>query len=93
MLIDSLILLPVSVFLLWLYLYSGGSDAIGPARLMDRAVALLAPVAAGGVLAGMHLNLDVEGLSRNVVAVSSAYLMLLAVLGLGWLMRWLRWRR
>jgi hypothetical protein len=92
-LIDALILLPVSIFLLWLYLYSGGSDLSGPARLRDRAPALLAPIASVAVLAGLHMSLEVDGLSRNVVAVTSAYLTLLGVLGSGWLMRWLRSRR
>ncbi|NEZ03670.1 hypothetical protein G4Y73_05815 [Wenzhouxiangella sp. XN201] len=93
MFIDALILLPVTLFLLWLYAYSGPSELRGRAWWVDRLPALLALVVSLGVLAWLHITLDVDGLYRNIVAVVSAYLVLLAGLGLAWLMRWRRDRR
>lgn len=93
MLIDALILLPVTLFLLWLYVYSGPRRLTGRRWLADRLPALLALVAAGGVLVGLHLTLEFDGLNRNIIAVVSAYLVLLAGLGLAWLLRWRRHSR
>lgn len=93
MLIDALILLPVTLFLLWLYAYSGPRGLRGAAWAADRWPALVAVVAAGGVLVWLHRTLEVEGLYRNIVAVVAAYLVLLAGLGLAWLLRWRRSRR
>jgi hypothetical protein len=93
MLVDALILLPVSIFLLWLYAYSGPSALRGRAWWVDRLPALLALIVSLAVLAWLHMMLDVEGLYRNIVAVVSAYLVLLAGLGLAWLLRWRRDRR
>jgi hypothetical protein len=93
MLIDALILLPVTVFLLWLYAYSGPRGLRGGAWIADRWPALLALALAIGTLVGLHLTLEVDGLSRNIMAVVTAYLVLLTGLGVAWLLRWLRSRR
>lgn len=93
MLVDILILLPVTVFLLWLYAYSGPIGLRGGAWWADRLPALLALVVSLAVLVWLHATLDVEGLYRNIVAVVSAYLVLLAGLALAWLLRWRRGRR
>ena len=93
MLIDVLILLPVTVFLLWLYAYSGPAGLRGRDWLTDRWPAMVALTLAIGTLLGLHLTLELDGLSRNVIAVVSAYLVLLTGLGLAWLLRWLRSRR
>lgn len=93
MLIDILILLPVTVFLLWLYAYSGPRGLRGSAWLVDRLPAVAAVFLAGGVLVWLHLTLAFDDLNRNIIAVVSAYLVLLAGLGLAWLLRWRRTRR
>lgn len=93
MLIDALILLPVTIFLLWLYAYSGPEDLRGRDWLLDRWPALAALALGTGTLVGLHLTLELDGLSRNIIAVVSAYLVLLTGLGLAWLLRWLRSRR
>lgn len=93
MLIDALILLPVTLFLLWLYAYSGPRELKGRDWLIDRWPALVALALAVGTLAGLHVTLELDGLNRNIMAVVSAYLVLLAGLGFAWLMRWLRSRR
>lgn len=93
MLIDALILLPVTVFLLWLYAYSGPRGLRGGAWLADRLPAAAATVVAAGVLVWLHLTLGYEDLNRNIIAVVSAYLVLLVGLGLAWLLRWRRTRR
>lgn len=93
MLIDALILLPVTLFLLWLYVYSGPRGLTGRRWLADRLPAVLALAASAAVLASLHLNLEFDDLNRNIIAVVSAYLVLLAGLGLAWLLRWRRNRR
>lgn len=93
MLIDALILLSVTVFLLWLYAYSGPRGLTGKHWLADRLPAILALVVATAVLVGLHLTLQFDDLNRNIIAVVSAYLVLLAGLGVAWLLRWRRLRR
>jgi hypothetical protein len=93
MLIDFLLLLPVTAFLLWLYAYSGPRGLRGRAWLADRWPAVLALFASLAVLVGVHATVDLEGLSLNVIAVVSAYLVLLLGLGLAWFLRWFRTRR
>jgi len=90
MLIDFLLLLPVTLFLLWLYAYSGPSLLRGRDWFADRVPALLAPLASLLVLIGVHVNAAFEGLTLNVVAVVSTYLVLLLGLALAWLLRWMR---
>lgn len=90
MLIDALILLPVTLFLLWLYVYSGPRGLRGGAWVADRLPAMLGLLVAAAVLVWLHLTLEFEDLNRNIIAVVSAYLVLLAGLGLAWLLRWKR---
>lgn len=93
MLIDALILLPVTLFLLWLYAYSGPRGLSRRGWLIDRLPAWLSLIAAGGVLVCLHSTLQFDDLNRNIIAVVSTYLILLAGLGLAWLLRWRRSRR
>lgn len=93
MLIDALILLPVTLFLLWLYAYSGPRGLTGRRWLVDRLPALLVLVMAGAVLVGLHQTLEFDDLNRNIIAVVSTYLVLLVGLGFAWLLRWRRSRR
>lgn len=92
MLIDALILLPVTVFLLWLYAYSGPRGLSGRRWWVDRLPAAVSLVASVVVLVWLHLTLEYEDLNRNIMAVVSAYLVLLSGLGCGWLLRWRRAR-
>jgi len=89
LLIDNLILLPVWLFLLWLYWYSTPADWSRRQWVIDWLIAATAVVGSLAILAWLHFNLgpEVEGLSRNIIAVVSAYLFLIAILGLGWIRR------
>lgn len=92
MLIDALILLPVTLFLLWLYAYSGPRGLAGRRWWADRLPAVAALVASAAALIWLHLVLEYDDLNRNIIAVVTAYLVLLTGLGLAWLLRWLRSR-
>ena len=89
MIFDLLILLPVMIFLLWLYWYSTPAEQGAGARFVDRLPALLATLGALAALPIQHAELGphVVGLARNVIAVATAYLLMLAFLGLGWGLR------
>ncbi len=87
MIFDFLILLPVTVFLLWLFWYSAPTGQSARARLADFVVGLLAFGGALFVLAWLHATLSIEGMDKNILAVASSYLTLLAVLGVGWGLR------
>lgn len=89
-LVDLLITAPVVVFLLWLYAYSTPAERSAGVRTMDRVLMVLTPVVAAGLIAGIHAALDLDGMGRNVIAVATAYLAALALLGLGWGVRFLR---
>lgn len=95
LLIDNLILAPVWIFLLWLYWYSTPPDWPGFQLLMDWLIAAVAVIGSLLILAWLHHSLDpsIEGLSRNVIAVVSAYLYLVFVLGAGWVRRFWRQKR
>lgn len=90
MIIDLFLLLPVGLFLLWLYVYSAPQDRSRAAVRVDRAVVPIAVLATAATLGGLHAGLDVEGLGRSVIALASAYLVLIAVLGTGWIIRAIR---
>lgn len=92
MLIDALILLPVTVFLLWLYVYSGPRGLSGRRWWADRLPAFVSFAGSAVVLVWLHLTLEYEDLNRNIMAVVGAYLVLLTGLGCGWLLRWRRSR-
>lgn len=89
LLIDNLILAPVWLFLLWLYWYSTPTDWSRRQLLIDWNIAALGVVGCLAILAWLHHSLDpdIQGLSRNVIAVVSAYLYFIAVLGAGWIRR------
>lgn len=89
-LVDLLISAPVVVFLLWLYARTAPDGRNGSVRWLDRALMLLTPITAIGLIVGIHAVLDLEGMGRNVIAVATAYLAVLALLGLGWTVRFLR---
>lgn len=93
MLIDALILLPVTLFLLWLYIYSGPRGLTGRRWWADRLPAAVSLMASAAALIGLHSVLEYEDLNRNIIAVVAAYLALLTGLGLAWLLRWMRARR
>jgi quinol-cytochrome oxidoreductase complex cytochrome b subunit len=96
LLIDNLIMAPVWLFLLWLYWYSTPTQWPRLALFVDWAIAAIAVLGSLLILAWLHHSLDpsVEGLSRNVIAVVSAYLYLIFVLGAGWIRRFAvqRWQ-
>ncbi len=87
-LVDLLISAPVVVFLLWLYARSASGSLTG----LDRLLLVLTPVALVAIIIGFHRTLEVEGMGLNVIAVATAYLVVLALLGLGWTVRFLRQR-
>ena len=89
-LVDLLITAPVVVFLLWLYAYSAPTERSAGVRVLDRVLMVLTPVVAAGLIVGIHAWLDLDGMGRNVIAVATAYLVALALLGLGWGLRLLR---
>ena len=92
MIYDFFILTPVLAFLLWLFWYSAPAERCKRQGVID---SVIAAIGLGGsllVLYAVHAGLDasVEGLNRNVIAVASSYLFLVAVLGVGWIRRF--WR-
>src|SRR5690625_7867211 len=93
MFVDALILLPVTVFLLWLYAYCGPRKLRGRAWLADRWPAFAAIAASIVTLFGLHLAMDgVYSIHRSAWAVSAAYMGLVIVLGYGWMLSALRRR-
>ena len=68
-----------------------GIDAAASGSLtgLDRLLLVLTPIAAIAIILGFHRTLDVEGMGLNVIAVATAYLAVLALLGLGWTFRYM----
>jgi hypothetical protein len=95
LLIDNFILMPVWLFLLWLYWYSTPVGWPRRQLVVDWVIAAAAVTGSLAILAWLHHNLDpsVEGLSRNVIAVVSAYLYLIFAFGAGWVRRFWRLRK
>ncbi len=91
-LVDLLISAPVVAFLLWLYAWSTPAERSTSVLWLDRALMALTPIALVAIIIGFHHLLDVEGMGLNVIAVATAYLTVLALLGLGWMVRALRQR-
>ena len=91
-LVDLLISAPVVAFLLWLYARSAPAGRRPGMRAFDRTLLLGTPLVAIVIIVGFHRWLDVEGMGLNVIAVATAYLAVLAVLGAGWAVRSLRRR-
>lgn len=88
--IDGLIMTPVTVFLLWLYAYSAPSDRSPADRARDGLIMLVSVLAGVSVLTLLHRGLDIDGMGRSLVSVACAYLAFLMILGLGWLVRFVR---
>ncbi len=92
-LIDSLIFVPLSLFMVWLFWFSTPADWPRNQRLIDWVIAGIAFVGAQLILFGVHNALSAwEGPDRSIMALAGAYLFLLATFGLGWLRRFRRQR-
>lgn len=90
-LIDSLIFIPLSLFMVWLFWFSTPAGWAKAQRLIDWLVAAVAVLGAQLILFWLHSLLSAwEGPDRSIMALASAYLFLVAVFGLGW---WRRFRR
>lgn len=89
-LVDLLISAPVVAFLLWLYARSAPAERGAGILWLDRMLMLLTPIAAVSIIVGIHATMELEGMGRNVIAVATAYLAVLALLGLGWTVRFLQ---
>ena len=86
---DLFIMAPVAAFLVWLYRYSAPADRSRTQRRVDLLIVVLALLGAVALLVYLHGSLDAsfQGLARNIVAVVSAYLFMIAVFGFGWGLR------
>ncbi|NKI34021.1 hypothetical protein HFP89_02425 [Wenzhouxiangella sp. XN79A] len=91
-LVDLLISAPVVAFLIWLYARSAPSGRSAGMRALDRTLMVLTPLALVAIIVGIHATMDLDGMGRNVIAVATAYLAVLALLGSGWVVRFLRAR-
>lgn len=91
--IDLFVSAPVTLFLVWLYRYSTPSTRPGWLRVLDAAVLMSAPLALVAIIAGGHAWIDYPGTGLNVMLVAAAYVVVLALLGLGWALRFARGRR
>jgi len=88
--VDLLISTPVTLFVLWLYWYSAPPRRPRGLRALDVCLMALAPVVVAAIICGGHAWIDYPGMGLNVMLVASAYIALLTVLAIGWLLRaWL----
>lgn len=89
--IDLLISAPVTLFLLWLFWYSAPPGRTRRVRIVDSCLLALAPAAVVTIIVIGHARIDDAGewtgMGLNVMLVASAYLVLISLLGLGWLQR------
>lgn len=85
--IDALIMLPVTVFLIWLFSYSAPAGRPLGERVFDMLVMAFSVLAGLVVLWWMHETLETETMGRSVMAVAGAYMVFLATLAAGWLRR------
>ena len=87
--IDLFVSAPVTLFMLWLYRYS--TPAVRPRwlRVLDQVMLWLAPISVVMILAIGHAVVDFEGMGLNVMLVAAAYLTMIGLFGLGWLVRYL----
>jgi len=82
--VDLLIVAPVTLFLLWLYVYSAPRRRSRRLRILDRCVLVGAPGAVVAIVVGGHAWIDYPGMGLNVMLVAAAYVVLVVLLGLGW---------
>ncbi len=90
MAVDLLISAPVAAFLIWLYWYSAPVAAPRWQCWLDRLILVASPLALIGIIVLGHLRIDYPGTGLNVMLVAAAYLVVLGILGSGWLVRFLR---
>lgn len=90
--LDLFISAPITLFLLWLYWYSAPSGAPRWQQWTDAALLLLAALAVVMIIVLGHLLLDYPGMGLNVMLVATAYMVLITLLGAGWLVRLMRAR-
>lgn len=86
-------LVPVIVFLMWLYWFTRPSDMNAQLKLVDNLLLISSPVVS--LLTGylVYRFLPGEGIWPHVLAALLAYLMLLADLGAGWLFRYVSMKK
>ncbi|MDT8439721.1 MAG: hypothetical protein RQ729_12010 [Wenzhouxiangellaceae bacterium] len=89
MLLDLLISAPITALLVALQVYFRPNTLPPDRRRLDTILTVLAPLSVVVILVLGHLWIDYPGMGLNVMLVATAYLVLLAVLALGW---WLRRR-
>ncbi|QOC21298.1 hypothetical protein IC757_09545 [Wenzhouxiangella sp. AB-CW3] len=87
-LVDILILLPVTGFLLWLFWLTAPAGRSSSLRRLDCLLALAACGVAAAVFFALHGWLDIEGMDRSMIVVAVSYLSFIASMGLSWLVRW-----
>ena len=86
--VDSLMLLPVVAFLLWLFWYTAPGGRLPWQKRADIGLALLACGVTAGVFAGLHSGLDIEGMDRSMIVVAMSYLTFVVSMGASWIFRW-----
>lgn len=85
--VDLFVCAPVTLFMLWLYGYSAPKQRPGWLRKLDSVWMILAIALVVGILVIGHSVSDFEGMGLNVMLVAAAYLSLIGVLGIGWMIR------
>ena len=85
--VDLFVCAPITLFMLWLYVYSTPAQRPDWLRRLDRGLLLLAPLSVIAILVIGHSTVDFEGMGLNVMLVAAAYLTMIALLGLGWMLR------
>ncbi|MCG8464306.1 MAG: hypothetical protein MI750_05565 [Xanthomonadales bacterium] len=86
-------LVPVILFLMWLYWFTRPQNLSREVLLIDNVILWSSPVVclATGLL--VYRYLPGEGIWPHVLAALLAYLMLLADVGAGWMMRFMHTRK
>ncbi|MCA1777957.1 MAG: hypothetical protein LC637_00835 [Xanthomonadaceae bacterium] len=87
MLVDLFMTAPVTLFMMWLYWYSAPGGLPRWLRIIDTINLISAPLAVGLIIVVGHTRSDWPGMGLNVMLVAAAYLALVGLLGLGWLLR------
>lgn len=90
--VDLLISAPITLFLLWLFWYSAPAGAPRWQQWTDVVVLLVTAISVVLIIVLGHLRIDYPGMGLNVMLVATAYIVLITLLGAGWLVRFLRAR-